>query len=164
MKRIWIALLLGCLIPAAGVAGESHGKVTAHVALSPDALQWVDMPAIAGAQMAVLSGDPGKSGQFVARFRLPAGSRVAPHWHPATENITVISGTLKMGLGNEFKEEGAMVLGPGAFGVMPAKMRHFAWCDEDVVIQLNNKGPWKIFYVNPGDDPAKKAASSASTP
>jgi quercetin dioxygenase-like cupin family protein len=166
MNRIGIALLVAWVVAVAGCAAGSYGRSGhgAHVAHNADALQWTDMPALAGVKMAVLSGDPAKAGDFVARIRIPSGTRIAPHWHPSDENVTVLSGTVKMGLGDVFKEEGATVLAPGGFALMPARVHHFAWCDEEAVIQLNNRGPWKIYYVNPADDPAKKAASSATTP
>jgi hypothetical protein len=35
-------------------------------------------------------------------------------------------------------------------------LAHFAFADEDTVIQLNSMGPWGLTYVNPADDPRKK--------
>jgi len=35
-------------------------------------------------------------------------------------------------------------------------MAHFAFVDEDTVIQLNSTGPWGLTYVNPADDPRNK--------
>ena len=55
-----------------------------------------------GAQMAVLAGDPGSEGPFVIRIKLPAGYRVPPHWHPVDEHVTIISGTLQLGMGDKF--------------------------------------------------------------
>jgi len=45
----------------------------------------------------------------------------------------------------------------GAFAVMPAAMRHYAWTDEESVLQLHGIGPWKLIYVNPKDDPRNAA-------
>jgi quercetin dioxygenase-like cupin family protein len=33
-------------------------------------------------------------------LKLPDGYRIAPHWHPQRENVTVITGTLKVGMGD----------------------------------------------------------------
>jgi hypothetical protein len=35
-------------------------------------------------------------------------------------------------------------------------MAHFAYTDEDTVIQLNSTGPWSLTYVDPKDDPRNK--------
>jgi hypothetical protein len=37
------------------------------------------------------------------------------------------------------------------------KMNHFAWTNEETIVQLSGMGPWGITYVNPADDPRKKA-------
>jgi hypothetical protein len=53
-----------------------------------------------GAKVAVLEGDPAKEGFFTMRLLLPDGYRVAPHWHPKVERLTIISGTLNLGTGD----------------------------------------------------------------
>jgi hypothetical protein len=32
--------------------------------------------------------------------RMPDGYRISPHWHPKRENVTVISGNFKVGMGD----------------------------------------------------------------
>ena len=52
-----------------------------------------------GAQVAVLEGDPSAShGDYTVRLKMPSGYRIAPHWHPLRENVTVISGTFQVGI------------------------------------------------------------------
>jgi anti-sigma factor ChrR (cupin superfamily) len=34
------------------------------------------------------------------RLKFPANYKVPPHWHPGIEHITVMSGTLNMGMGD----------------------------------------------------------------
>ena len=36
------------------------------------------------------------------RSRFPPAQSVAPHWHPTDENLTVLKGTLQMGMGEKF--------------------------------------------------------------
>ena len=52
-----------------------------------------------GAQIAVLYGDPGKAGPFVFRLKFPAGYKVAAHMHPNDYDVTVLSGTMYLGMG-----------------------------------------------------------------
>ena len=55
------------------------------------------------AQFAVLEGDPSaSSGDFTIRIKMPDGYRIAPHWHPKRENVTVLRGDLKVGMGDTF--------------------------------------------------------------
>src|SRR5690348_6745209 len=62
---------------------------------------WGPAPAIfpAGAQMAVLQGNPGGTEMFTVRLRFPNGYKIAPHTHPTDEHVTVISGHFKVGMG-----------------------------------------------------------------
>jgi hypothetical protein len=41
---------------------------------------------------------------YVFRPRLPDGYSVAPLWHPMDENVTVISGVFRVGVGEKFDE------------------------------------------------------------
>jgi len=109
-----------------------------------------------GAEIAVISGDPAKTGSpFVIRFRYHGRARIPPHWHPVDENLTVLSGTFRIGMGDRGDEAAAKPLGVGAYALIPAKMPHFAWADDNTVIQAHGIGPFTINYVNPADDPAK---------
>src|SRR2546421_5529540 len=77
-----------------GAAGAGEAA-SGHRIYLPDQIAWTDSPpALPGAKMAILDGDPTKAGPFCMRFKLPDGYRVMPHWHPVTERVTVLSGTL----------------------------------------------------------------------
>jgi quercetin dioxygenase-like cupin family protein len=90
------------------------------------------------------------------RLKFPAGYRIAPHWHPIDERVTVISGSARFGLGERFEESKARNLPAGSFIALPAKTPHFVHVTEETVVQLNTTGPWSLTYVNPDDDPRKK--------
>jgi hypothetical protein len=62
--------------------------------VTPAEIRWVTGPAIlpAGAQAAVLYGDPTKDGLFSIRFKLPKGYRVPPHTLSKAGLFTVIAG------------------------------------------------------------------------
>ena len=126
----------------------------------PTTIEWKAGPAALppGAKMAVLEGDPTKEGPFVVRFQFRDGYHVAPHTHPKTERVTVISGVLYLATGEALDRNSAKKLPAGSFGYWPAGMKHTAWSEGDTIIQLHGVGPWQINYVNPADDPrnAKK--------
>jgi quercetin dioxygenase-like cupin family protein len=121
----------------------------------PTTVEWKAGPAALppGAKMAALEGDPAKEGPFVARFQFPDGYHVAPHTHPKTERVTVISGTLLLAIGEALDRSSAKKLPAGSFGYWPAGMKHTAWSEGETVIQLHGIGPWQINYVDPADDP-----------
>jgi quercetin dioxygenase-like cupin family protein len=153
MSRISLigALFLIGMLPLPATAADEH------VAVSPDNLKWGAAPPAfpKGAQIAVLSGDPTKDGLYVIRLKVPAGYKVPPHTHPNDENITVISGTFNIGMGDKLDEKKGDALKAGGFAHMAKGMQHFAWFGEDSVIQLHGMGPQSIIYVNPADDPRK---------
>jgi quercetin dioxygenase-like cupin family protein len=104
----------------------------------------------------VLYGDPSKEGLFAIRLKLPKGYRVPPHTHPQPEIVTVISGVFHIGMGDTADDSKAKALPAGSFIAIEPGMAHFAFFDEETVIQTNSKGPWGITYVNPKDDPRKQ--------
>src|SRR5580704_6015215 len=66
-------------------------------------LKWGVAPNVlpAGAQIAVVSGDPSKDGLYVVRLKMPAGYKIPAHNHPTTEYVTVLSGTFNIGMGDK---------------------------------------------------------------
>lgn len=138
---------------------ESHPQLMkgADVFLAPD-IKWQDAPASLpkGAKIALLEGDMGKEGPFVVRLKFPDGYRIMPHTHPKRERVTVISGTLYLGMGETFDQKAGIALPAGTYGSWPEGMKHFGWAKGETIIQLHGIGPWAIQYVNPDDDPRNK--------
>jgi quercetin dioxygenase-like cupin family protein len=129
-----------------------------HEVLTPPALKWVDGPASLppGAKMVILEGDPAKDGPFVMRVKLPDGMKIMPHTHPKDERVTVLSGTLYLGMGATFDAKAAKEMPAGSYGRTGAGMKHFGYVKGDTVLQLHGEGPWAITYLDPADDPRKK--------
>ncbi len=136
------------------IAAVHEGRVT----VQPGTIEWRKGPASLppGAEMSVLEGDPTASGPFTMRMRLPRNYIVPPHYHPAFERVTVISGRLHMGMGEKIDMGSATTLTAGSFSMMPPGMRHFAHTLEETVLQVNGNGPWRVVYVNSSDDPRNK--------
>ena len=133
-----------------------------HTVVPADKVQWNPAPPILppGAQLAVLEGNPGAKGPIVMRLKLPADYVIPPHWHSMHERITVISGTFNIGNGDAVDRKTSQPLTAGGFLSLPAKMHHYAWVKVPTVVQINLEGPFDLFYVNPADDPQKKATST----
>jgi quercetin dioxygenase-like cupin family protein len=145
-------------------AKQETTRVTMHATqkatiVLPDAIVWGPAPAALppGATASVLEGDPTKPQVFTMRLRLPDGYKIPPHLHAAMEHVTVVSGTLKVGMGDRFDEGQMTTLPAGAFGAIPPKMHHFALAQGETVLQLHGTGPWGITYLNKTDDPRTKA-------
>jgi len=163
MRAAWMVVAggLGVLL-IAGVARSQAPAPSAtatpaeHIAMAPSDIKWGDPPPVLnkGAKFAVLVGDPGKAGYYAVRMKMPAGYKIMPHWHPTDENVTVISGSFAIGMGDKMDPK-AKVMPAGSFFSMPAKMHHFAWTSAPTTVQLNLEGPFDIFYINPADNPQK---------
>jgi quercetin dioxygenase-like cupin family protein len=140
-------------VTPAGAPDKPHAIVA-----TPDAIKWAPAPASlpAGAKLAVLEGDPAKSGAFTMRLSMPAGYRIPPHFHPVTEHVTVIDGTFYVGMGETFDAAKANALPTGTFAALEPGVRHFAFTKGATTIQLHGVGPWALTYVNPADDPRTK--------
>ena len=75
--------------------------------------------------MAVLMGNPSKPGMFTIRLKAPANYKVPAHWHPMAENLTVISGTFYLAMGDKAVDGAAKRYVAGDFLNVPGKMSHF---------------------------------------
>jgi quercetin dioxygenase-like cupin family protein len=160
MKKRLIVITALCLALApAAIAQAEKEKAEATITLPGDVV-WKDAAAIPpGAKIAVLEGDPGKGGYYAIRVKYPEGLyKIAPHTHPQTEHLTVISGEWHIGMGEKFDQSAGQTLPAGAFMSLPAGVKHFVWTTGETVVQLNGIGPAGINYLDPADDPrnAKK--------
>jgi ketosteroid isomerase-like protein len=132
-----------------------------HAVIPPAALKWGDAPPglPAGARAAVVSGDPSQAQPYAIRVQLPANYRIPAHWHPTVENITVLSGTVALGMGEKFDESAMQDIPAGGFASVPADMRHFFMSKTASTIQVHGIGPFGITYVNAADDPRTKKSN-----
>jgi hypothetical protein len=143
---------LSFLVMASPGAAQHSG----HSMFTPDTLPWTDTPALPGAKVAIIEGPITEAVPFTFRLKFPANYKIAPHWHPAVERVTVLSGTIHLGVSDTFDQTKAKALPAGSISIMEPKMHHFAWTSEETVVQLSGMGPWGITFVNPADDPRKK--------
>jgi mannose-6-phosphate isomerase-like protein (cupin superfamily) len=131
----------------------------AQNAFTPDQVKYGPAPPFLppGAQLAVLEGDPmASSGDFTIRLKMPDGYKVAPHTHPNRENVTVLSGTLKVGMGDQFDASKMMSFSAGSFAYLDPSVPHYAMASGATVIQIHGMSPAKFNYINPADDPSGK--------
>jgi uncharacterized protein (TIGR02246 family) len=122
--------------------------------VSNSALAWSDFAPPGfdpGMKLAVLSGDPGKNGEYVLRLMFPAGYRFPVHWHPGVENLTVVSGNFLLGMGNSADWSTAKTYSPGDFLYIPPRHPHFGGSAAGgaSVIQLHGQGPFQVVLGAP---------------
>jgi hypothetical protein len=100
-----------------------------HVMVQPDNLKWTAAPPVLpkGAQIAVLCGDPDKAEPFVFRLKFPAGYKVAADMHPHDYDLTVLSGTMYLGMGDKFDAARGEGLKSGGYRHLPKNTHHYEW-------------------------------------
>jgi hypothetical protein len=163
-----LGLLLGCgdgpdrtADRETGAAGGQPGTDTmAAGATATDTgadagLAWGPAPPglPAGARVAVVSGDPAKAGPFTIRVDMPPDYTVRPHYHPASETLRLLEGTLHLGQGEKFDQQAMKAVPAGQPVTMGAKEPHFVHAASRVVLEVQSTGPFAITYVDKKDDP-----------
>ncbi len=156
MKTIASAITAAAILSGGGyLAVQAQGHT--HVIQSPKEAQWGPAPPMlpAGAQIAVLSGNPTGAGAYAVRLKFPANYAIPAHSHPTDEHVVVVSGAVTFGMGDKLAKGAAAnkTLDEGGFALMPANMNHFAYTAQETTIVLYGQGPVEFKYVNPADDP-----------
>jgi hypothetical protein len=140
----------GCIALALFIFSESaQAEPLATTQLTPDRFKWDPTPF--GGQKVTLVGDEQKPGMYVYRVRFPANFKPQPHFHPDERVVTVMSGTLYMGYGEQFDESAMKALPAGSIWTEPAKQPHFVWAKEgDVIVQVvGGNGPSGVTRIEP---------------
>jgi uncharacterized protein DUF4437 len=144
------------------VAGETLGAIavaqtgaTGVVALTPIEMKWTTQGGLAapGMEQFNLVGDPAKPGPYTLRLKFPKGFKIAPHTHPDSREVTILSGTFATGYGETFDAANLKTLPAGSFYTEPANVPHFIEIKEDVILQVSGLGPSTRRFVNPPDGP-----------
>jgi hypothetical protein len=162
--RLTIFVSLCLFLGASGLAQtKAPAKKAAASAMAtvvpPGSEKWGDIPAAAMVgtpsvdmggkiQLAVVQGNPMAAGApYTLRLSCTDGTKIAPHWHPTTENVTVVKGTFALAMGSKWDPAALKDLPAGGFVSAPARMRHFAMCKGDSVVQVHGIGPFLVNWV-----------------
>ena len=133
------------LLAAAAQQKETPPAKIAGVSLMPaDALKWVPMPGLEGAQQAALFGDPTKEAHRIF-YKWRPGLTAPLHTHTHGDRGVVISGTLALAV------EGAPAkkLGPGSYFSMAGGTKHVTSVDGDApcVFYIEREGAFDAKMV-----------------
>jgi len=147
---------------------DAVGKQSATV-VEPGSEKWGEVPAAAlvgtpsvemggTLRLAVIQGDPTKAGRtYTLRLSCTDGLKIAPHWHPTTENVTVVKGAAAVGMGSKWDDAAIKVVPLGGFFSAGPQMRHFAQCKGDTILQVHGIAPFVVNFVSPDEsEPPKK--------
>ena len=157
MKIVSQSLLIGIVVLASAASAAMAPMADAHKIVSPQDINGgLRPPRFRPAQnLRCCTGDPSKEGEFAMRLKGAKRYHIPPHTHPKPEIVTVISGTVRLGMGETADHGKAQQLPVSSFFALSPGMAHYLFFDEDTVVQINTSGPWGLNYVNPKDDPRK---------
>ncbi len=138
--------LIACAPAATVTTGTPMGSTMMEIRQA-SSLTWGDLVVPGfnpGAKITVLNGDPALAGPYTLRLWFPAGYQFPVHWHPGTENLTVVSGKFLLAMGNNADRSAEKTYVPGDFLYVPGRMSHYGGASEPTVIQLHGIGPFAI--------------------
>lgn len=142
--RLCRAAAIGIAFAATfGLASAAELNPAAVTCKLPDQIPWGPVNA-AGAQQAVVLGDPTKPGFYMVYNKWTKGNHFSrPHSHPNDRFIVVLQGTWWVGSGPNFDPAGGTVPMPaGSFVTHYAKQVHWDGAkDEDTVLLIMGEGP-----------------------
>ena len=134
------------MVSASAATGDSSNDAGVTWGPAPPGLP-------AGAKLAVISGDPGKAGPFTVRVDMPPDYSIRPHYHPTSETLRVLEGTVHFGHGAKWDDKAMKEVPTDAPVTLAAKEPHYLHAANHVVLEVQSTGPFAITYVSAKDDP-----------
>ncbi len=130
----------------------ASGPAMMNAAMTPTvvpagSVKWTPYPQMKGVSTAVLYGDPTKTGVYVMRYKLDNGVKFPAHWHTNTEQVTILSGTFLVGLGDTWNAAKMTALPAGSFVSIPPNLHHYAQSKGEVILQITGMGPESMNMV-----------------
>jgi len=149
-RALVLAIAISAVAVPAATGQGTPGTADSMHAVAANAIAWADLEAPGfdpGVKMAVIHGNPGEAGAYTLRLSFPAGYRFPAHWHPMPENVTVLSGEMRLGMGGQVDDTKLKSYRPGDYLYIPATMPHFGGVRGATVVQLHGTGPFTINLV-----------------
>jgi quercetin dioxygenase-like cupin family protein len=127
------------------------GVANAAMMVTPDDIKWMPSKQLQNVQVAIMDGDPKKAGSpYTMRLKLPDGYTIPLHWHPDTERLTILSGTIMFGVGDTMDRSKTTALGPGSYVVIPAYVRHWVTAKGATIFQVSGVAPFTVNFIKQG--------------
>jgi len=157
-RLLTIALLICVLLVSNGVAVAQDDDAEENKALfvKDDTLTianlvWepFEVPGFPlGMKIASVDGDPSLADKpYTFRLAWPDGYKAPPHWHPVTENITILKGGLLFAVGSRFDDSKLKLYTVGDYIAITGKERHYSLAKGDTIVQIHGIGPFEVFLV-----------------
>jgi quercetin dioxygenase-like cupin family protein len=135
------AVLTAFLVPALLDSTPAAAQQVDATAVTPDSMKWNPAP-FPGIAIAVAAGNPTASGMYAIFVKFAPGAKALPHTHPDQRIVTVLSGTIHVGIGPEIDQRKAALLRPGSVVIIPGDAPHYGWTtDSEALLQEVGTAP-----------------------
>lgn len=149
--RTQTSILLAATLSTCAFAAQAKDQFM--VVPGPADVKWGDAgPQFPNTQFALITGDPEKKEPVTFRFRCPANYKFMPHTNPGVERVTVLTGTMLIGVGAKYDAAQLKETQTGGHFVIPAREPHYGECKDKTIIEVHTNGPLGTKFVNPADD------------
>jgi quercetin dioxygenase-like cupin family protein len=152
MKRSFLFMALFIVVGIFGLSSivEPQSLTPTIVQLTPSEMKWVTPNSLpAGAQLAVVYGNPFKPGLYVMLAKFPANWKNPPHTYPIEQVATVLSGTVYSGLGKTYDSNKLRMFPTGSVYTEPLNTPHFTETrEEEVILHITGIGPFTRNMLN----------------
>jgi hypothetical protein len=141
--QLWrYVMTLLALAAMSGFGAAAELNPAAVIYKLPEQIPWGPVNA-AGAQSAVVVGDPAKPGFYMVYNKWTKGNHFSrPHFHPNDRYIVVLQGTWWVGSGPKFDPANTTPMPAGSFVTHFAKQVHWDGAkDEDTILLIMGEGP-----------------------
>lgn len=124
-----------------------------HPVWDPATAKWTS--AGEGLESSDVLGDAGKAGAYAIAFRLKPGSWIPPHSHPRAKQVTVLSGTLRMGFGPVLDSAAVGAVGAGRIMIVPPGTAHYEGASVETVVVFSGDGPLVTNWIKAPAKPTR---------
>ncbi len=84
---------------------------------------------------------------------MPPDYTIRPHYHPTSETLRVLEGTVHVGQGAKWNDKAMKEVAADAPVTLAAKEPHYLHAASHAVVEVQSTGPFAITYVSSKDDP-----------
>jgi quercetin dioxygenase-like cupin family protein len=149
LKSIWLSLPLLVVVgfrQPSDELGQAVPEGFSRVLVNE--ITWLPNPAVRGGELAILLGDPNRSGPLVVRVKFAPNIAVPPHTHPDARTYTVLSGEWRLGFGEKFDPAALRTFPAGSLYRLPAGVPHFqASGSSETIVQIESIGPTRTDFL-----------------
>jgi quercetin dioxygenase-like cupin family protein len=140
-----------CVVVAAAMMASAAMLLKPTIVPAGSA-KFAPVAGITGLSEAVLYGTPSKagSGVFTERYKTSSDVTFPAHTHPTDELVTVLNGTLLIGVGDKVDAAKTTTLTAGGFIGIPAGVHHFGILKAGSVIDVSGLAPDTMNIIKPG--------------